>query len=402
MFSSLVTHFLSVWPIILAADLLRYLLAAGSMVACLVIFRRALAGRRLQTQRPQGTGVPREIGWSLVTVLIFSIVGYSIALGARTSTLNIYGGALPGVGVLIVEFALIVVAHDTWFYWLHRLLHLPRLFRISHRIHHLSRSPTPWAAYAFAPLEALLEALFLPVFLLFVETHSVVVFAFTSHMILRNVVGHAGTEVFPARWLDLPVLRWVTTTTHHDQHHAHSRGNYGLYFRFWDRLMGTERADYEARFREAVAKTPPGQRPSARTARRNSALLVVLVMLAVSPVAGAGESAPAGLWATAGFSAIVEVTAGTTDGDPFKATVRWVWDGSRQDVVGKSLFVGMYRAGNVWSGGRVLDPENGKRYRATVRQIGPDRLRVRGCIGPFCREQEWRRLDAVLAGLPRQ
>ncbi len=51
---------------------------------------------------------------------------------------------------------------------------------------------------------------------------------------------------------------WLTTTTHHDLHHADRRWNFGLYFTFWDRLMGTEHPDYHARF--AAATT--GQAPS--------------------------------------------------------------------------------------------------------------------------------------------
>jgi sterol desaturase/sphingolipid hydroxylase (fatty acid hydroxylase superfamily) len=31
-------------------------------------------------------------------------------------------------------------------------------------------------------------------------------------------------------------------------HHQYFKGNYGLYFLFWDRIMGTLREDYDARF----------------------------------------------------------------------------------------------------------------------------------------------------------
>ena len=40
--------------------------------------------------------------------------------------------------------------------------------------------------------------------------------------------------------------RWFISAAHHDLHHTHVRCNYGLYFRVWDKLMGTDRleADY--------------------------------------------------------------------------------------------------------------------------------------------------------------
>jgi sterol desaturase/sphingolipid hydroxylase (fatty acid hydroxylase superfamily) len=33
-------------------------------------------------------------------------------------------------------------------------------------------------------------------------------------------------------------------------HHSSFNGNYGLMFRFWDRLLGTELKNYESAFRE--------------------------------------------------------------------------------------------------------------------------------------------------------
>jgi sterol desaturase/sphingolipid hydroxylase (fatty acid hydroxylase superfamily) len=39
-------------------------------------------------------------------------------------------------------------------------------------------------------------------------------------------------------------------------HHESMRGNYGLYFNVWDRLMGTNHDSYEARFREVTGRTP--------------------------------------------------------------------------------------------------------------------------------------------------
>ncbi|MHA4894836.1 sterol desaturase family protein [Pedobacter sp. PWIIR3] len=36
----------------------------------------------------------------------------------------------------------------------------------------------------------------------------------------------------------------MNTSIHHNLHHSKFKGNYGLYFRFWDRLMGTENPNY--------------------------------------------------------------------------------------------------------------------------------------------------------------
>ena len=48
-----------------------------------------------------------------------------------------------------------------------------------------------------------------------------------------------------------------------------------------------------------------------------------------------------------------------------------------------------------FSGGRITDPEKDKRYKATMKLDGPDRLRVRGYIGirALGRTQIWRRAN---------
>ena len=62
-------------------------------------------------------------------------------------------------------------AHDTWFYWTHRWMHRPRLFRVAHAVHHASRPPTAWAAMSFHPIEALTGAVVIPLLVFLVPIH---------------------------------------------------------------------------------------------------------------------------------------------------------------------------------------------------------------------------------------
>lgn len=41
--------------------------------------------------------------------------------------------------------------------------------------------------------------------------------------------------------------------------------------------------------------------------------------------------------------------------------------------------------------GQIYDPNSGKSYRSVIRRKGPNVLEVKGCIGPFCQTQIWRR-----------
>lgn len=229
----------SVW----AVDLLRYLLGAGLVwLAVQVLWRQRLAPRRiLQGGQPRPGQVRRELAYSMLTVLVFAANGGMTWLLVESGHLRVYGDlARHGWVWWVASLLLIVVAHDAWFYWTHRLLHHRCWFAAVHGRHHASSHPTPWAAYSFHPVEALIQAAFLPLFVAVVPTHSGVIVVFLLHMIVRNAMGHSGHELMPWALATRGPLRWLTTVSHHHFHHARNRGNYGLYFSWWDRWCGTE------------------------------------------------------------------------------------------------------------------------------------------------------------------
>jgi sterol desaturase/sphingolipid hydroxylase (fatty acid hydroxylase superfamily) len=231
---------------ILIVDFLRYALAAGAVWWVVnVMLRRHLAGRRILDATPAPGQVRREITYSVSTVVIFAANGLLVWLLIANGTVEVYADVQRhGLAWWWASLALIVVAHDAWFYWTHRALHHPRWFRAVHGRHHASLHPTPWAAYAFHPVEAVVQAMFLPLFLLAVPVHTGVLGVFLLHMILRNAIGHCSHELLPWRWTPRGWLGWMTPVSHHHFHHARNRGNYGLYFTWWDRLCGTEDAQY--------------------------------------------------------------------------------------------------------------------------------------------------------------
>ncbi|RLA30688.1 MAG: sterol desaturase [Gammaproteobacteria bacterium] len=247
---------LETWLVIFASDLFRYLIAAGVLASFLAVFSGQLERRRIQSRRPKRSDVSREISFSLGTVVIFSLIGFAVHTGSQYGIFRIYSGNLPSAAILLLEFAAIVIIHDAYFYWAHRAMHHRKLFRFFHRIHHKSHTPTPWAAYSFALPEAVVEAGVLPLVALVLPMHELTAFLFVTHMIIRNVIGHAGIEMFPKWWLRVPLLRWITTTTHHDLHHSTFRYNYGLYFTWWDRLFATEHPEYRSRFEAVVTGRP--------------------------------------------------------------------------------------------------------------------------------------------------
>ena len=67
-----------------------------------------------------------------------------------------------------------------------------------------------------------------------------------------------------------------------------------------------------------------------------------------------------------------------------------------QPILGMEILRGLKKAEgkDVWEGGTILDPKNGKIYKATVTPIeGGKKLQMRGYIGFFYRTQVWNRVN---------
>ena len=241
-------------PDLFVSDLLRYVLAiAAFYLVCRVIFRRSTQSRKIRTDSPGWAQKRREIRASLRSILVFTLAGSVTMVSIFMGTTQLYVGAGDlGWIWFAVSIGLMIVLHDAWFYWTHRLIHHPRLFRRFHREHHKSSNPSPWTAYAFNLGEAAINALFVPIILHLMPVSILAATIWSMHQILRNVMGHSGYELFPATQAGKPMFDWMTTVTHHDLHHAQAGYNYGLYFTWWDRLMGTEHPDYHARFQQVV------------------------------------------------------------------------------------------------------------------------------------------------------
>lgn len=237
---------------------LRYLVFAGvGWLLGYVFFPRRWWRRKIIGRMPGSAEVWREIRYSALTLLIFGLVGALTVEAWRHGYTRIYRRIDEhGWTWFATSILLCIILHDTYFYWTHRLMHHRRLFRWFHRAHHLSTNPSPWASYAFSPLEAVVQAAIFPLAITLIPMHPLAFAAFMVWQIGFNVLGHTGYEIHPRWLLDSWLGAVINTPTNHIMHHEKMRGNYGLYFNWWDRLMGTNHAEYEMRFREVTSRPP--------------------------------------------------------------------------------------------------------------------------------------------------
>lgn len=190
-----------------------------------------------------GPQMRREIGWSLASAAVYGVPAGVVAWGWQQHgwTLIYTDPAAYPLWWMPVSLLLFLLAHDTWFYWTHRWMHRPAVFATFHAVHHASRPPTAWAAMSFHPYEAITGAVVIPVLAFVIPIHIGMLGLVLTIMTVMGVTNHMGWEMFP-RWLVHSRLgNWLITASHHSRHHEQYRCNYGLYFRIWDRLCGTDK-----------------------------------------------------------------------------------------------------------------------------------------------------------------
>lgn len=231
---------------LVAIIMLRYLVIAGALHWAL--WKRdenMVKAHRLTRFEPTQKIIRHEIKLSLISSFIYAAPGAILLELWKAGGTAIYSGpviSFSGWAYILFSAGIYLFAHDTYFYFTHRAMHHPKLYKACHAGHHRSKQPTPFASFSFDPIEALISAWFLPALTLFIPIHVGVVLFLLTIMTLNAVLNHAGWEVYPKSWIEKGWFgKVMITASHHNLHHTKFTGNYGLYFRFWDKLLGTDR-----------------------------------------------------------------------------------------------------------------------------------------------------------------
>ncbi len=124
---------------------------------------------------------------------------------------------------------------------------------------------------AFHPIEAVTGAVVIPLLVFLIPIHIGALGLVLTIMTVMGVTNHMGWEIFPRFMWRGHLGGWLITASHHQRHHEQYGCNYGLYFRFWDRLCGTDRG--------SATSTGPMRRP-----RAVLLLLAALPLISAAPV----------------------------------------------------------------------------------------------------------------------
>jgi len=178
-----------------------------------------------QTQLLTKKAKCNTIQTALINLSVGAMILFFIGPYVRISTSNTL------FFVELLKLAVMFFVSDTMFYWTHRLMHIPWVYRVVHKQHHSHQEPIPWTSLYVHPLEFLIAftGIFLVPLLLF-SMHPMTATLFLSGVMLSLVVSHCGLKLGSV----------FVDSTHHDLHHQLRIGNYGSNVGVWDKVCGTQ------------------------------------------------------------------------------------------------------------------------------------------------------------------
>lgn len=242
--------------LIFAVVIGRYLFIAGAFYGYFYIWKKDYwKQRKIGTKQYSSRQFRREITYSLITGGLFAVTGALMVLAWEKGYTRIYTDISEyGYWYLPVSLLIYLLLHETYYYWLHRWMHLPRVFRMVHTVHHQSTISSPWTAFSFHPIEGILQAIFLPALLFLIPIHPYVLLIQLTIMTITSVINHLDIEIYPKNSHRHWFGKWWIGATHHALHHKQFKYNFGLYFTFWDRWKKTESPGYERLFEEKTGR----------------------------------------------------------------------------------------------------------------------------------------------------
>lgn len=244
--------FLTITLLIFLVVLGRYILIAGLFHFWFCIWKKdKWTNRNLSKKTIGQKQFNTEIRWSVITSLIFAVAGSFTALLWQKGYTRLYIDTDKyALWYMPVSLLISMFVHETYYYWLHRWMHQPNIFRLLHKVHHDSNTTSAWTAFSFHPLEGLLQAIILPITIIIIPIHVYVLLFQLTIMTFSSVINHLEIETYPANFHKHFIGRWIIGATHHSLHHKQFKYNFGLYFTFWDKWKKTESPKFISLFEE--------------------------------------------------------------------------------------------------------------------------------------------------------
>ena len=139
--------------IFFVAILFRYLVAAGAFYYYYYILKAENYRERKLNKRPlKKDQLKKEVIWSVKSSAVFALVGAAAYWLWQNDWTAVYLEVETyGWWYLPVSLVIISLMHETYYYWVHRWMHHPKVFRIVHKVHHDTIRQRPGPLFPFTP-----------------------------------------------------------------------------------------------------------------------------------------------------------------------------------------------------------------------------------------------------------
>lgn len=227
---SLGRRVVATWIFLYAGALLIYFLFGGFdfLVYHVILGKRLHGPDYLKT-----VDLKREIRMSVKSLFVMSGMSVPaeilIQLGYSKEYNDMYEYGLP---YLIISPLLFIAFSDCMIYFVHRALHTRFLYKHIHKPHHSFINTTPFAAFAFHPVDGYMQGIAYHIFVFLFPMNSFV------HLVSLACVSMWTINIHDRVSFGIP---GINGAGHHTIHHTTYKSNYGQYFTFWDKLCGTFR-----------------------------------------------------------------------------------------------------------------------------------------------------------------
>ncbi|BCS20266.1 sterol desaturase family protein [Aspergillus puulaauensis] len=177
--------------------------------------------------------IPLEIQSALLAIPQMALLTVPFFLLELHGFSRLYSSTPPFPAYTYLQFPFFIAFTDFAIYWIHRYEHHPAVYKWLHKPHHRWIVPTPYASFAFHPLDGWAQSMPYHVFPLLFPLEKRVYLALFAFVTLWTVFIHDGEYATKS-----PIINGSAC---HTYHHLYFNYNYGQFTTLWDRLGGSYR-----------------------------------------------------------------------------------------------------------------------------------------------------------------
>ena len=181
--------------------------------------------------------LPKLLFIYLTNYLIFGSIFISLTIRFAKPRYDLE--SFPSVLEFAFQILFSIFCEDFFFYWSHRLLHTPWLYKRIHKRHHEYYNTIAMACIYTHPIELIIGNIFPMLSALCIfrsNMHAITLGTWIPMRIMFTHDGHSGYD-FP--FSPSKALPFASTSVYHNYHHLKNIGNYGSSLRIWDHIFGT-------------------------------------------------------------------------------------------------------------------------------------------------------------------